>query len=67
MENRLIELETRLAFQDDAWQALNTVVVRQSRGIAALAREIEALKAQLRAMATASEASRTEEPPPPHY
>ena len=30
MENRLIELETRLAFQDDAWQALNTVVVRQS-------------------------------------
>lgn len=67
MENRLIELETRLAFQDDAWQALNTVVVRQSQEIAALAREIEALKAQLRAMATASEASHAAEPPPPHY
>lgn len=66
MENRLIELETRLAFQDEAWQTLNTVVVRQNAEIAALAREIEALKAQLRALATTSEANRADEPPP-HY
>jgi SlyX protein len=66
MENRLIELETRLAFQDDTLQALNTVVVRQQQEIAVLTREIEALKAQLRTMAPAS-ASREHETPPPHY
>ena len=67
MENRLIELETRLAFQEDALQALNTVVVRQQREIAEFTRQIETLKTQLRAVATASEADRTDEAPPPHY
>ena len=67
MENRLIELETRLAFQEDALQALNTVVVRQQREIAEFTRQIETLKTQLRAVATASEADRTDETPPPHY
>ena len=67
MENRLIELETRLAFQEDALQALNAVVVRQQREIAEFTRQIETLKTQLRAVATASEADRTDETPPPHY
>jgi SlyX protein len=67
MENRLVELETRLAFQDDALQALNAVVVRQQQEIAALAYAVEDFKSQLRAMAPASVASRADEPPPPHY
>lgn len=67
MEERLIEVETRLAFQDDALQALNGVVVRQQQEIELLRREIEALKAQLKAMAPSLVASRTEETPPPHY
>ena len=66
MENRLIELETRLAFQDHTLQALNAVVVRQSQEIAVLTREVEALKTQLRTLATAS-ASDEHETPPPHY
>ena len=51
MEKRLIEVETRLAFQDDTLQALNAVVVRQQQEIDLLRREIEALKSQLKAMA----------------
>ena len=67
MENRLIELETRLAFQDHSLQELNAVVVRQQREIDTLTREIEALKAQLRTLAPEMVGSRADEAPPPHY
>jgi SlyX protein len=67
MENRLIELETRLAFQDHSLQELNTVVVRQQQDIANLTRELETLKAQFKALAPDLVASRSEESPPPHY
>jgi len=67
MENRLVELETRLAFQDNSLQELNAVVVRQQREIDTLTREIESLKAQVRALAPDLVASRAEEAPPPHY
>jgi len=67
MEEHLIEVETRLAFQDDTLQALNAVVARQQQEIDRLRREIEALKAQLQAMAPSLVASRAEETPPPHY
>ena len=67
MENRLIEIETRLAFQDHTLQELNAVVVRQQRDISALTRELETLKAQFKTLAPDLVASRAEEPPPPHY
>jgi SlyX protein len=67
MENRLVELETRLAFQENTLQELNAVVVRQQREIDALTREIESLKAQIRTLAPELVASRAEETPPPHY
>lgn len=67
MENRLIELETRLAFQDNSLQELNAVVVRQQREIDALTRELEMLKAQLRTLAPDLVVNRADEAPPPHY
>jgi SlyX protein len=67
MENRLIELETRLAFQDHTLQELNAVVVRQQRDISALSHELETLKAQFKTLAPDLVASRADEPPPPHY
>jgi SlyX protein len=67
MENRLIELETRLAFQDHSLQELNAVVVRQQQDIAALTRELESLKTQFKTLAPELVASRAEESPPPHY
>jgi len=67
MDNRLIELETRLAFQDNTLQELNAVVVRQQRDIDALTRELEMLKAQFKTLAPDLVGSRAEEAPPPHY
>ena len=67
MESRIVELETRLAFQEHSLQELNDVVVRQQQEILQLTRELEALKAQIRALAPALVAGRGEETPPPHY
>jgi len=67
MDDRLIELESRIAFQDHTLQELNEVIVRQQREIDNLRRELEALRAQLKALAPALVASRSEETPPPHY
>lgn len=67
MENRLIELESRVAFQDNTLQTLNAVIVRQQKEIDTLRRELEALRVQLRTLAAFQEAHPGEEPPPPHY
>lgn len=67
METRLVELETRVAFQEHTLQELNTVVAGQQQEILHLRRELEALRAQVRALAPALVAGHGEEPPPPHY
>ncbi len=67
MENRLVELESRLAFQEHTLQTLNDVIAGQQREILQLRRELEALRAQLQALAPSIVASRAEETPPPHY
>lgn len=67
MDDRLIELESRIAFQDHTLQELNEVIVRQQREIDGLRRELEALRDQFKALAPALVASRSEETPPPHY
>lgn len=67
MESRLTELESRTAFQDHALQELSDVVARQQREIDQLRLQLESLRAQLAALATAGSAHPAEEPPPPHY
>jgi len=67
MSERLTDLESRLAFQDQTIQELNDVVTRQQGEIDRLRRELEALKVQVRSMADFPVAGRDEETPPPHY
>lgn len=67
MENRLVELETRVAFQEHTLQELNAVVARQQQEILHLRRELDALRSQVRALAPTLVAGRGEETPPPHY
>lgn len=67
MESRLVELESRVAFQEHTLQELNAVVARQQQEILHLRRELDALRAQVRALAPALVAGRGEETPPPHY
>jgi len=67
MDERLVDLQARLAFQERALQELNDVVVRQQRDIDRLIRELEALRIQVRNVMPALVAPQSEETPPPHY
>lgn len=66
MEERINDLESRLAFQDDTIQALNDVLVAQQR-------VMERMQLQLVALAKRQQESSNQfdmtgdEAPPPHY
>ena len=65
-ESRLIELESRQAFQDDTLQALNDFVAQQQRQIERLQLQLEALAQRQQAMSVQFD-SLEDEAPPPHY
>lgn len=67
MDERIVELETRLAFQEQSIQTLNETVIEQARQIERLSGELEALKQRMRAIAPSIIATEAEETPPPHY
>lgn len=67
MEDRIIELETKVAFQDDTISQLNDIIVRQQRQLEQLAEDVERIKRLVRAMAPSMVAPMNEETPPPHY
>ena len=67
MEERITELESRVAFQDDTIQKLNDVIVAQQAQIDNLTVEMRALAEQLRSLSPQFIASESEETPPPHY
>jgi len=67
MNERLTELEVRVAFQDQTIQDLNEVVTRQQRQIDRLTQELEAVKSRLSALAPSMVIPPEEEKPPPHY
>lgn len=67
MKQRIAELETQLAFQEDALQTLNEIVTRQQQQIDQLEREVQLLVMQLRELSDAMSRPESEEAPPPHY
>ncbi len=67
MENRLAELESRIAFQDKTLNELNDVIIRQQRQIDQMSKGLAELQAQVKSLAPAMVAPSTEETPPPHY
>lgn len=66
VEDRVTELETRLAFQDDTIQTLNDVLVVQQRSLERMQRQVAALIKRQDEMGGQFEASE-EDAPPPHY
>lgn len=66
LENRVTELETRLAFQDDTIQALNEVVVEQQRQLERMGLQLGQLIERYRELA-GQYGEAGEEAPPPHY
>ena len=66
--DRMDELESRLAFQDDLIESLNEVVARQDREIAMLTQRLSDLAAKLEDMAAGAAAGGGDgHEPPPHY
>ncbi|MEO5342599.1 MAG: SlyX family protein [Gammaproteobacteria bacterium SHHR-1] len=66
MNDQLIELETRLAFQDEAIDGLNQAVLNQQRQIERLAEQVEQLKDRLKAISPSPLGADGPERPP-HY
>ncbi|WP_231368634.1 SlyX family protein [Mariprofundus ferrooxydans] len=67
MENRIIELETRLSYQEHTIGELNEVVTRQQRQIDRLEEAIRQLRQHLKQQGSSGLARPDEEVPPPHY
>lgn len=65
LEERIIELESRQAFQDDTIQALNDALVEQQKLIERLQVQIQALAKRQEEVSPFS--SSQDEAPPPHY
>lgn len=66
LEARIMELETRLAFQDDTIQTLNDELVGQQRVIERLQLQVAALAKRQEEMQGGFGISE-DEAPPPHY
>jgi len=67
MDDRLVDLETRLAFQEHTLQELSQALYEHQRLIDQLTRRLEAAEARLKSIAASPVASPAEETPPPHY
>lgn len=66
LEERINDLESRLAFQDDTIQALNDVLVQQRDVVDRLQQQMAALLKRHEELVGQFE-SVEEEAPPPHY
>jgi len=66
MEDRMTELEIRLAFQDDLLDTLNRTVAEQQLRIARLQAELRELSDYLRSLELPGR-GKPEEEVPPHY
>jgi SlyX protein len=65
-EERLVELETRLAYQDQLVEALNKLVFEQDKRVQKLELTCKNLGKQLLDLAEDSAIAESDEPPP-HY
>lgn len=66
-DEKIIDLETRIAFLEDAQQQLSDVIARQEKEMERLGRQVQDLEKQLRQAVPSLVADASEETPPPHY
>lgn len=66
-ETRLIDIETKLAYQDDLIEEMNKTLYRQQQQIERLEAICEALAGQLRALHEAGNERAPAHERPPHY
>ena len=66
MDERIVDLEMRIAFFEDAQQQLSDVIARQEKELERLSRRVRELEEQLRQAVPSLVADAGHEPPP-HY
>ena len=64
---RIEELESQLAFQDEAHDKLNSIVVRQDREILELKRQLVLLNERIKEFGEAIPGAGPQDETPPHY
>lgn len=67
MDERITDLEIRLAYQDDLLETLNRVVAEQQQSISLMQMEIQHLYQKMKTLEPAAVRPLEDEPPPPHY
>jgi SlyX protein len=67
LEDRLTELEVRLAFVDDTITTLNATVAEHDRLLQDFRLAMERLRNELTGVRVALAQDARDEPPPPHY
>ena len=67
MENRIIELETKISYQEHIIQELNDVVTHQQKQIDRLEADMNRVREHLKGGSSSQFARPEEEVPPPHY
>ena len=67
MEEKLADLQTRIAFQDQEIQTLNDALIGQQQQIDKLAEQLRVLQDKLKDISSSSVIPQSEEKPPPHY
>ncbi|GAA5215425.1 SlyX family protein [Corallincola platygyrae] len=67
VDSRIDELESKLAFQEDTINQLNTVIAEQDASIRLLQRQMALLAEKFKSVQGSQIASESEETPPPHY
>ena len=67
MEQRLEDLETRIAYQEAAIEELTSTTLAQQQNIEQLQAQIDYLKSLLKDLTPSAVAPMSEETPPPHY
>ena len=64
---RLVELETRIAFQEQSISELSEVIVRQQTEIDQISYKMQRMAGRLASVEEFHETGSEPEPPPPHY
>lgn len=67
LEDRLTELEVRLAFVDDTMNVLNDTVAAHEQQLMEMRLAMDRLRSELVAMRGSLTQDARDEPPPPHY
>jgi len=67
MNDDIIDLQTRVAFQDSLLEEFNQVLTSQQQQISRLENSMGAMRSQIETMQSSQSEGETIEPPPPHY